>query len=120
MISCGDSSLIVYIMPSSDSSPSPITAKTNNFGVSLFLMVGVDGNNRSYISLGALLLDETAETFSWVFQVARQLLGPEACAAVRVIVRDEDWGETRALLQRVSVFFSFFVFASVPMWLTFK
>jgi hypothetical protein len=64
-------------------------------------MVGVDGNKRTYIAIGALLLDETASTFHWVFQVAQELLGAQACAAVRVIVRDEDWGETKALFQRV-------------------
>lgn len=83
-----------------------VLAKTNRHGLPLFLMVGLDGNNKSYIAVGALILNETTETFVRVLREARRLLGAKACAAVRTIVRDEDWGETSALVPESPFFHS--------------
>ena len=77
------------------------TAQTNKHAMPLFLAVGIDGNGKSFVVFGALILNETAATYQWVFETARVLLGERACAAVRYIVTDDDHGERSALKAKV-------------------
>jgi len=67
----------------------------------LFLVIGEDGNGKSFVACGALLLNETRETFSWAFKQVSELLGSAACAVVGTVVSDEDHGETSALIESV-------------------
>ena len=69
----------------------------------MFLAVGMDGNGKSFVVFGALTLNETAATYTWVFETAKKLLGTMACTAVHYIVSDDDHGEKSALMRKVCI-----------------
>ena len=63
----------------------------------------MDGNGKSFVVFGALTLNETAATYTWVFETAKKLLGTMACTAVHYIVSDDDHGEKSALMRKVCI-----------------
>lgn len=79
--------------------------RTNNKALPLFVLSGVDGNYKTFIALNALLYDETAESFLWVFECAAEFFGADVCAAVHVLISDDDVAITSAFERQVCTWF---------------
>jgi len=77
------------------------TARTNNKALPLLILSGVDGNSRSFLVVNTLLYDETSASFLWAFECAQEFFGPDVCAAVHIIISDDDVGITSAMVQQV-------------------
>jgi len=61
------------------------TCKTNIYNCPLFLIIGVDENNVSVILAWALLKSESSESFAWVFDQLRTVMGDDAITMVNTV-----------------------------------
>jgi len=67
----------------------------------LVQILGIDGSYKSFTAANALIYDETAETYDWMFRCFAEIVGASTCAAVHLIVGDEDPGQNSALAREV-------------------
>jgi hypothetical protein len=68
----------------------PNTDKTNNKGLLLLQLVGVDGNFSTFTAAYALVMSSTERVFSWIFECCSETFGAPACAAVGWLLADAD------------------------------
>jgi hypothetical protein len=82
------------------------TSGTNNEKRSLLTMTVIDQNGKSFIIFRALLPNERAWTFQWIFQdVLPNMLGEEYLREINVIITDGDSQETTQLDIAIASFF---------------
>lgn len=64
--------------------------KTNNKGLQLLQIVGVDGDFKTFTIAYALLLGTNAEVYRFLYRALYEFAGRETCAAVTLHMSDED------------------------------
>lgn len=75
---------------------------TNSRKRPFFDCITVDGNGRNVLVVETLLLNETRNSFLWVFQEAiPEILGRPFCARVNVIIADGDIWQKEVILSQI-------------------
>jgi hypothetical protein len=64
------------------------TYKSNRYDRPLMVISGVDEENITYLIAVGLLLDETKESYEWIFESLRAILGDDSCDRVSVFRTD--------------------------------
>jgi hypothetical protein len=83
--------------------PFIISVSTNEKQLPLWLLVGVDGDLKTFVAAAALLPDETTISFTWALEAFARAMGPEACRAVHVFITDDDSAEINAITNAIQV-----------------
>jgi hypothetical protein len=73
------------------------TFRTNRYRRSLLLFTGVDTAGLTVILGGAIMQDDTRESFVWAFSQLKRFLGPSVASRLQVVISDQEGAERIAL-----------------------